>query len=144
MAITHLAYISLAAPDVDDAGIASIVATSRENNRRDAITGFLQYRDGYFFQVLEGPTQALQHLLERLATDPRHSGMRVLFHEPTSQRTFADWGMGYGGSPAKDAGSRRLLESLRLQGSLKPSHVLALFLDLLDPLTALGEAAEAL
>lgn len=63
------------------------------NNPRLEITGALYFDAGMFFQVLEGPDDALSHLMSVILLDARHYQVRVLNRSVIETRTFADWSM---------------------------------------------------
>lgn len=63
-------------------------------NARCQITGVLVLAGNCFLQVIEGSPQAIEVLLRRIQTDPRHSDMSLLADEPTRRRSFAQWNMG--------------------------------------------------
>lgn len=48
-----------------------------------------------FLQILEGGQAAVDGLVGRLASDPRHSNMSVRDDGPISARMFPDWSMAY-------------------------------------------------
>ena len=73
--------------------IAKIVAVGRLNNERDQITGALLFAGGYFAQVIQGPTEALERLFARISTDNRHHDVTLLSRRTTA-RTFPEWEMG--------------------------------------------------
>lgn len=78
--------------------IETILATSRQNNARDQVTGGLIFSDGCFAQVLEGPMDAVVAAFERIQCDERHSEVIVLRSGPIQARSFADWSMAFTGS----------------------------------------------
>jgi blue light- and temperature-responsive anti-repressor len=78
--------------------IETILATSRQNNARDQVTGGLIFSDGCFAQVLEGPMDAVVAAFERIQCDERHSEVIVLRSGPIQTRSFADWSMAFTGS----------------------------------------------
>ena len=136
MPIQHLAYLSRAAAGVDDTDVQRILEQSRRNNPVQRITGHLQCHGGYFFQVLEGPENALDQLLDTLSRDARHTDLCVLYREPLDRRNFANWSMGYSPSlRAKGQTSEAVLDKL---GRLRDGHphpasrVLGIFFSLLD------------
>lgn len=133
MPLQHLAYISVAAPGIGQADIERILEQSRRNNASRDISGHLQCHGGLFFQILEGPGAALDELLARLGTDPRHADMRLLFREPLQRRQFADWSMGYGPCVAGDAGTQAAerLRRLRDTAPCGAQRALNLFLSLM-------------
>lgn len=105
-----LVYASTATHPFSDDDLTALLATCRENNARAQLTGMLVYRDGRFLQVLEGPEPAVRTLMDTLATDPRHTGIRVMFEEPLEERQFAEWTMGF---ERADTGSAADLDGYR-------------------------------
>jgi hypothetical protein len=86
----QLVYISSVARTAD---LASILAVSRINNRRDGISGLL-YCDGVrFLQALEGPTLAVETAYARIKQDPRHNALVILSRREVATREFGDWAM---------------------------------------------------
>jgi len=94
-----LLYVSRAtiAADRVDAEVDVIIATSRDHNARVDITGGLVRAAGYFSQLLEGSTEAVESLMERISRDPRHTDVNVLRVMATDQRLLGDWSMAYAG-----------------------------------------------
>lgn len=134
MAKEHLAYISKASPNLVEDDIRLILEQSRRNNPHLRITGHLQCRAGYFFQVLEGPSEGLDCLIDRLRQDPRHSDLQILYREPLVGRNFANWSMGFGpcvsGSDADAVGRR--LQDLCADGTASARTVLGMFFSLMN------------
>ena len=87
--------------------VARILAQSRRNNPRQDVGGVLCYRDGYFFQCLEGAPADVDAVYQRIAGDPRHCDLKVLSRRPVGERRFKTWSMKY---LAVDDGIRRLLQ----------------------------------
>lgn len=77
--------------------LRAIVAVSRRNNRRRAITGALMATERHFVQYLEGVQPALNGLLDTLQRDPRHQNLRLLIDGEAAERRFADWSLAYCG-----------------------------------------------
>ncbi|MFJ6651430.1 BLUF domain-containing protein [Microbacterium sp. NPDC091313] len=98
--LISVVYSSTAVDEFDDAALTTLLAQCRAANAADGVTGMLLYRAGRFVQVLEGPESVIRPLLARIADDPRHTGMRVLFEEPLAERNFAEWTMGF--EPIRD------------------------------------------
>ncbi|WP_254773613.1 BLUF domain-containing protein [Plantibacter sp. MMLR14_011] len=105
-----LVYASTATQPFSDDDLTALLATCRENNARAQLTGMLVHRDGRFLQVLEGPEPAVRELMDTLAADPRHTGIRVMFEEPIRERQFAAWTMGF---ERADTGSAADLDGYR-------------------------------
>lgn len=93
--LTFIVYASRATEPFDHDSLVDLLTESRANNSRDGITGMLVYRDLDFIQILEGPDAAVRALLERISRDPRHTDVRVLLEEQTTERKYAAWSMGY-------------------------------------------------
>jgi len=90
----NLVYCSRAAPGVDDAVVARILAASRRNNPRQGITGLLVFGSGIFFQWLEGPRDSVTRLMGHLLRDARHDTIvRLSENEEPRDRVFPDWDM---------------------------------------------------
>lgn len=94
MRLERLVYCSQATVPTDALlVIAEILAVSQRNNDRDGLTGALAINDGWFLQVIEGPTETLDRLLRRLEADPRHKAIEILQREPITDRLFDSWSM---------------------------------------------------
>lgn len=89
----QVVYESEATTALSSGDVFRIVETSSKNNLENDLTGFLIYKDARFFQVLEGPQDAVDALLARLRKDPRHTNIEVLISAPISRRSFPNWRM---------------------------------------------------
>lgn len=85
---SHCKYL---APDV----IESIIVAAHKNNQEFDISGVLVLIDHTFFQVLEGPKDAITDLFEIIKQDRRHERVERLSIQPITERAFPDWTMGY-------------------------------------------------
>lgn len=102
--LIQLIYRSTAAAAFGSGDLERLLASAREANGRQGITGILLYSDGTFFQVLEGEAAAVDALFARIAKDPRHLGIVTIIREPIARRAFADWTMGCAVLDAADVG----------------------------------------
>ncbi|MBG6081155.1 BLUF domain-containing protein [Rubrivivax gelatinosus] len=93
--LTHCIYASAACEPFDAATLRDMLADSRLRNERNGITGMLLYADGSFFQVIEGPAQAVSELFARIVADPRHEQVTRIIEEPIPRRSFGNWSMGF-------------------------------------------------
>lgn len=95
----RLLYISEShIPETDaQTVVTQIVELAQIKNARLGLTGALLFTDKYFVQVLEGSQQAIQTLMVRLHTDPRHGNISVVDESPIKCRLFPDWHMAYHG-----------------------------------------------
>jgi len=78
-----------------EVSVARILMQSRKNNPKRLIGGVLHYGDGYFFQCLEGPREAVNHVYHVIAADPRHRDVEVLSATSPGERLFNQWSMKY-------------------------------------------------
>ncbi len=96
----QLVYVSTATAVSGAGEPETILAVSRANNARDAITGLL-YSDGKrFLQALEGPSAAVEAAFARIRSDPRHRAVVVLSRREVSAREFGEWAMAHRGDDA--------------------------------------------
>jgi hypothetical protein len=91
--VLQIVYISTTAGAVDRATLASVLDTSRRNNGRDGISGFLFCDGKRFLQALEGEAAAVETALERIRRDPRHRAVVVLSRREVPAREFGAWAM---------------------------------------------------
>jgi hypothetical protein len=91
--LIRLRYASTLSPATTTADIDSIVEKSAVSNRAVGITGVLAVEGDSVLQVLEGPSEAVGRLFERIASDARHMGVVELDRLPIDVIKFEDWGM---------------------------------------------------
>ena len=75
--------------------LADILERSRVNNPELGITGVLIVIGDTYLQLLEGPKESVNTLLEFIASDERHAEMEVLAGRPMTDREFGDWAMAH-------------------------------------------------
>ncbi len=77
----------------DDLALMNILMVSRENNKRDNITGSLICREDMYLQMLEGPRAAVTSAYARILRDNRHAEVVGLWSGDAQQRLFPEWSM---------------------------------------------------
>lgn len=87
-----IAYSSYRTAVSDEQVIDMILRASRKNYRL-GLTGALWFGETRFFQVLEGEAAVLRDLYARIASDERHTNVRVLVESTLPKRRFTAWGM---------------------------------------------------
>lgn len=97
----RLIYSSEATGDMSRPELEKMLAQSRARNTMRDVTGVLVFVDGVFLQILEGERDAVDALMEKIARDPRHRGVKVFHEEETARRTFGSWRMAFV-SPSAD------------------------------------------
>lgn len=114
--LTHLMYTSAAAPGLDPSDLKAILQVSRSKNAERAVTGMLLYTSGSFFQVLEGDDATVTELFAIIVSDPRHTRVTKIIHEPIAQRAFGDWTMGFAEVAPSELASMEGLSDFFQQG----------------------------
>jgi len=91
------ASVSTLAADEEEAELGRIVEVSRDRNPRLGVTGTLIYTKARFAQILEGPPDAVDQLMEKIVRDRRHDRVTVVDVRETRRRRFAGWSLSYSG-----------------------------------------------
>lgn len=91
--IKSLIYVSRAAPDIEADDLDRIHRSAVNLNALDGITGLLVYNGSHFLQIVEGASDAIDDLLQRLRRDPRHSDLEVVDETMVEAISFPDWSM---------------------------------------------------
>lgn len=91
--LLSICYVSRSLIGDDMDKVVDIWEVSERNNELVDITGLLYFDDQIFFQVLEGEEKIVQEKFEKIATDPRHEDVTVLFEYFCATRTVHDMNM---------------------------------------------------
>lgn len=121
-------YVSTLAPGQPVGIVATIAAHARLSNIRDGITGLLVFDGQRFCQQLEGPRGPLLSLVERIRSDPRHTGMEVLHQAALDQRRFQRFSLAFSTLEDEDALPR--MESLAGHQAMAAFESLAVDLEM--------------
>lgn len=90
----RIRYLSEIAAGLGPAEIDSIGNQAAIANARNGITGLLVASGKIFFQIIEGPEDAINALWTRLSQDPRHQNILILAEEHGDLlRLCPDWAM---------------------------------------------------
>lgn len=95
-----LAYISRVSIDPGSdlkTVVRDILLAARRNNDRLGVTGALLCSGGWFAQVLEGSSNAVETIFEAIQLDQRHQDVTILYFRPLEKRGFAKWSMAFAG-----------------------------------------------
>lgn len=104
-ALVHCIYTSVEAHPFSEAEITQLVRESRMKNQQHGITGLLLHVEDTFFQILEGPAEAIRELYDKILLDSRHARITQIIFEPIARRYFGDSQMNVARlSPAELAG----------------------------------------
>jgi len=92
--LKRVSYISRFSKPLTHDEIDQLATDAAERNRSLGVTGMLMSSGGIFYQVLEGPIDAVDSLFQKIAVDPRHTDVLVLsVQEEVEDRQFPSWAM---------------------------------------------------
>lgn len=91
--VKRIRYVSRFEKPLSEAEITSIGEQSRANNERAGLTGLLMASGGLFYQVLEGPAEAVDETYAKIVEDGRHTDLLLLSTETEVERRFPKWSM---------------------------------------------------
>ena len=75
--------------------LEALLQDARSFNEKVGVTGVLLYRDGFFFQYLEGIEEDLAAVYHRIERSADHTRIYVLLNAKVQRREFAMWHMGF-------------------------------------------------
>lgn len=117
-------YTSAAVRPFEPEELTALLSAARHHNEAQGLTGMLLHSEGSFFQVLEGPAEAVDALYRHIELDPRHVLMTKLIRESIKERSFEDWTMGYSQASRQDVASIvGLNDFLRVSHTRPDEHV---------------------
>ena len=88
-----LAYASRAAGPISGATLSELLLKAQRFNKSVDVTGLLVFADDTFVQTLEGPTDAIDRVYERIVTDSRHASIRKFLDTSIQTRVYPEWAM---------------------------------------------------
>jgi hypothetical protein len=92
--LKRVKYISRFSRALTHAEVEEIGEKAARRNQDLGVTGVLMTGGGIFFQILEGPREAVDRLWRAIETDPRHEDVVLLAaQENIPSRIFPDWAM---------------------------------------------------
>ena len=78
----------------DTSVLNGLLIDSRDNNKKNNITGSLLCRADIYLQMLEGPEEKVLNTFDKIKIDDRHLEIEVLLKErDIKRRLFPDWAM---------------------------------------------------
>ena len=90
----RIKYVSRFARPFSETELAQLADQSAAKNKDLDVTGILITSGGIFFQVLEGPAEAVDGIFGAIESDARHTDLLVLgVEEQVDTRIFPDWSM---------------------------------------------------
>ena len=93
--IRRIGYVSRPAPGLALVEIARIVSVCRARNAAANVCGVLLFTGLEFAQVIEGPSDAIATVRQKICADARHRDLVTLFDEHVPTMWFGDWRVGF-------------------------------------------------
>jgi len=90
-----LVYLSTMVRPMTKTDLGDLLAECRTQNHLLEVTGLLVHHQGQVMQLLEGEQHVVRDLYARIADDPRHHGLFVIWTGLADHRRFPDWTMGF-------------------------------------------------
>ncbi|WP_051275360.1 BLUF domain-containing protein [Aestuariibacter salexigens] len=95
-ALKQLVYVSEVEKDMFTSDtVTQILKVARSNNPEKGISGMLVCNFDHFLQVLEGPSDEVRHLFDKIAHDKRHKNAKVIGEKDIDEPQFDKWAMGF-------------------------------------------------
>jgi EAL domain-containing protein (putative c-di-GMP-specific phosphodiesterase class I) len=91
--LTTILYRSHLHDHVPIKTLEDMVAKANGKNSASDVTGILLFDGLHFFQLLEGPREAVEGIYERIGQDARHHNLVELMHDCAPARRFGKVGM---------------------------------------------------
>jgi hypothetical protein len=88
-----MAYRSRAVVAPNEHELDLLLRNAQSRNRAERLSGLLIYDQGYYFQWLEGPADALGRVWASILQDPRHTDIQILRKQDLPKRFFGAWDM---------------------------------------------------
>jgi hypothetical protein len=101
-AVHEILYCSVLSPDQSANIVGRIVSQARARNAQDRITGLLVFDGIRFCQHVEGSRDDVTALMRRIARDPRHRDVRVVYEGSREQRRYQRFDLGFAQSEDAD------------------------------------------
>ena len=87
-------YISNFARDLRKDSINELIDFVKEHNTKNNITGLLILKNKHFFQILEGDSEQIDRLFNKIKIDPRHKNIITLLDTKIEGKIFNDYNGG--------------------------------------------------
>lgn len=89
--LVQIVYASVSTRDLAEIELHQLADEYGRECAGAELTGLLLHQGGSFYGVLEGPEHRVLARMERIISDPRQKGFRVLKEAAVLSRRFDDW-----------------------------------------------------
>lgn len=108
--ISRILYTSRSVHPIGHRTDVDILVAAERINRNRELSGFLLRGPRWFAQFLEGPTESLALVFDKIKLDDRHYELAHWDGDPSTDRLFPYWAMGY--ASVSEAKSKKMLPHL--------------------------------
>lgn len=105
-----LVYASSATRTPTNEELEALLASARERNAEQGVTGALIYHDRSFVQYIEGTAAGLETVYDHIKRSSLHHAIVELKRWSVAERAFPEWTMGF----TRSDGSVELMQATRL------------------------------
>ncbi|MBO0903541.1 BLUF domain-containing protein [Jiella sonneratiae] len=91
MTIYRLAYVSRPSPGLTAEDLTSLAEAAARRNAEIGVTGLLIHEFNRFIQLLEGPLDPVETLMQAIIADKRHSDIRIFLQQSAPERSLSRW-----------------------------------------------------
>lgn len=88
-------YVSTADASITGQNVHEVFKGVIENNLERSITGILLFSDGNFMQIMEGESNSLFRLYNKIKEDNRHHHLIEILSSPIKHRIFENYQTGF-------------------------------------------------
>lgn len=115
-AIHEILYCSVLSPGQPVGIVGRIVSQARARNAQHSITGLLVFDGIRFCQHVEGSRDEVMALMQRIAHDPRHHEVHVVYEGTLAARRYQRFDLGF--AQSEDADDMAGIHDLEGQAAL--------------------------
>ena len=90
-----VAYFSTAVEPLSHEDLEELAGECAKSDGNVGITGMLLHSHGHFLQAIEGPCSTVSDLLVRIASDRRHTDIRIISDRIIPRREFEGKALGF-------------------------------------------------
>jgi hypothetical protein len=73
----------------------NLIVKAKSNNTKNNITGILVYKNNNFLQVLEGHTETVDSVFDKIRMDQRHQNIFKIINTSIDERFFEEYEFGF-------------------------------------------------
>ncbi|MEL6349467.1 MAG: BLUF domain-containing protein, partial [Myxococcota bacterium] len=91
--LRRISYLSEATQPLSPEALSQLLRVARARNEAAGLSGVLMHSRSRFFQVLEGPHDALHATMERIYRDRRHKNVELILDVEVEHPGYQGWAL---------------------------------------------------